>query len=278
MNAENKTAIIMVGGGMKSPHGGGFLYAMATELGIPSPDIMIASSGDAGSILYFCTGEYESMRRVWTEWVSTPQFISVWRFWRIMDVDYLVDTVFKQQEPLNIKKLAATTIQWQIPITDVDSGETRYIGAKNNVDPFETLRATKAIPILFGKKIAIGKHRYIDGEFGPTLDDHVRHAFALGAQRIVIVNHLAPWTLRRRVVACAYALLRSRATRRALLRDIFTSITHFDGKGAEVLFVNPQRLPTGTATRDQEKVRATFARGYQDALALKDELRTLFNV
>ena len=34
MNAENKTAIIMVGGGMKSPHGGGFLYALATELGI----------------------------------------------------------------------------------------------------------------------------------------------------------------------------------------------------------------------------------------------------
>jgi len=34
MTERGKTAIILVGGGMKSPHGGGFLYALATELGI----------------------------------------------------------------------------------------------------------------------------------------------------------------------------------------------------------------------------------------------------
>lgn len=82
---------------MRSAHGGGFLCALAQELGIATPDILVASSGDAGNILYFSAGQYESIKRIWEKLLSTPKFISPWRFWRVMDIDYLIDTVFKER-------------------------------------------------------------------------------------------------------------------------------------------------------------------------------------
>jgi len=75
MSMHKKTAIILVGGSMKSAHGAGFLYEF-NELGVQRPDIMIGTSGNAGNVLYFCAGQAESMRRIWTELLSTRQFVS----------------------------------------------------------------------------------------------------------------------------------------------------------------------------------------------------------
>ena len=193
MEQWDKTAIILVVGSMRSAHGAGFLYALEKEMALPKPDIMIGSSGNAANVLYHCADQIEEMRRIWLQLLSTPRFISIWRFWRIMNIDYLVDTVFKHQEPLDVKQVQSTPIEWCIPLTDYDTGKTLYVSAGDDFDPFELLRGAKAIPILFGKKVRTGHRQYIDGEFGATLQDHVSHALALGARRIVIVNHFSGW-------------------------------------------------------------------------------------
>lgn len=277
MPEKELTAIICSGAGMKSAHGAGFLHALGTQLDITFPDIMVGSSGDAGNILYFCAGEYERLKIIWTQLLSTPKFISLLRFWRIMDIDYFIDTVLKKQEPMDLEKLKSTSIRWFVPLSDFDTGHTRYVSAIDELDPYEVLRATTAVPIVFGKQVPIAGNRYVDGELGPTLQDHVTHVLRQGAKRILIINHTAPWNSISRAVIEGYAAHIPQGMRDAIVRDISTSVFQMSAPGAEVIVIAPQNLPAGNLTRSQEKLQATFDQGVADALAIKKELRDFFN-
>lgn len=272
-----KIAIVCSGGGMKSAHGAGFLYALATRLGITSPDIMVGSSGDAGNVLYFSAGQYEGMKRIWTQLLSTPKFISLLRFWRVMDINYLVDTVFREQEPLNIEKLNSSAIRWSVPINNFDTGRTRYINAADALDPFEVLRATTALPLVFGEQVPIAGKKYTDGELGPTLQDHITHVLRQGAKKILVINHTTPWNFISRSVFRGYAAHVPHGMHDAIIRDISTSVFQMTASGATVIVVAPQNLPAGNLTRNQNKLQATFDRGIEDALAIEKELGNLFN-
>ncbi len=277
MSIGEKTAIVCSGGGMTSAHGGGFLYALGTKLGITHPDIIIGSSGDAGNIAYFSTGQYENIRRIWEDELSTPRFISPLRLWRLMDIDYLIDVVFKKTERLDTKKLQESTIRWFVPITDFETGHTRYVSADDHIDAFEMLRASAAIPILFGKKVLIQGRLYTDGEFGPVLQDHISQALRQGAKRIVVITHTTPWTHASRAVLQAYAAHTPEGMRDAIIRDISTDVFKMTAPGADVLTFVPRNLSAHFATRNRDKLQQTFERGVDDALTHAEELRTLFS-
>ncbi|MBC7836809.1 hypothetical protein H7X87_03465, partial [Acetobacteraceae bacterium] len=216
----NKTAIILMGGGMRSAHGAGFLYALGTKLSLTSPHILVGSSGNAGNMLYFIAGQYDFLRRVWSGILSTPKFISFLRFYRIMDIDYLIDTVFKKILPLNIAAAQASSTEYFIPITDAKTGKTRYVGKDDSTDTFEVLRAAKAIPIIFGKEISLQGKKYIDGEMGPTLSDHVEFALSKGAKNIIVVDNTSAWRGITKLGMEVYALTLSKNLRNAIVRDI----------------------------------------------------------
>jgi predicted patatin/cPLA2 family phospholipase len=278
MGERELTAIVCSGGGMRSSHGAGFLYALATKLGMVAPDVMVCSSGDGATTLYFCSGQYESIKRIWTELLSTPKFISPLRFWRVMDIDYLVDTVCKNQEPLDTDKLGSSAIRWFVPIEDFDTGRARYVSAKDGLDPFEIMRATTAIPIFFGQKVPIVGKRYVDGELGPILQDHITQALRQGVKRILVVNHTSPWTAVSRAILRGYAAHAPQGMHDAIIRDISTNVFAMKASGAHVIAVVPQNLPAWTFTRDQKKLQQTFDVGVADALAHEVELRSLFSV
>ena len=278
MSDRDLTAIVCSGGGMRSAHGAGFLYALATQLGITTPDVMIGSSGDGGNTAYFSAGQYESLKRIWTELLSTPRFISPLRFWRVMDIDYLVDTVFKKQEPLDVPALNSSAIRWFVPIENFDSGQARYASAVDALDPFEVLRATTAAPIVFGKQIQIAGKRYIDGELGPVLQDHVTQALRQGVRKMLVLNHTEPRNIVARTIMRGYAAHLPHGMRDAVIRDISTNVFAMKAPRAHVIAVAPRNLPAGKLTRDQKKSQKTFDQGVQDALSIEKELRELFAV
>ncbi len=262
---------------MRSAHGAEFLYALATQLGITTPDVMVASSGDAGNVLYFSAGQCEGMKRIWTELLSTPRFISPLRFWRVMDINYLVDEVFREQERLDINALNSSVIHWFVSMEDFDTGRTRYVSSQDALDPFEVLRATTALPIFFGAKVPIAGKRYMDGELGPILQDHVTQALRQGVKRILVVNHTSPWTAVSRAILKGYAAHIPHGMRDAIIRDISTNVFAMKAPDAHVIAVAPQNLPAGLLTRDQKKLQKTFNQGVEDALSIEKELRELFS-
>ena len=277
MSSHGKTAIICMGGGMRSAYSAGFLYALATKLKL-APDIIIGTSGNAGNVLYYAAGQYESAKRVWCNLIATRKFISPWRVWKILDIDYLIDTIFKKQEPLNVEALATTSVEWYVPITDAESGETRYVSAEDHADPFELLRAAKATPFFFGKKVSLFGRMFIDGEVGPTLEDHVAFVTKKDADRILIINNGSDHSRVMDFLKRLYAELEPSPLREKMLHDMPGDHMCATGpEGTKIICIFPGPLPARFSTVDKKALAATLELGEQKAIALEQELRTLLS-
>lgn len=235
---------------MRCSYSAGVLYALAKEYGFQRPDIAIATSGSVGSLLYYITGQYDGFKKVWTQLLSTPKFISFLRVWKIMDIDYLVDQVFKKQVPLDTQTLSNTPIQFHLPIAGHKSGNVRYISNSDSVDIFETIRAAKAIPVVYGAKICIEGEQYIDGGMNNTFERTIKKAQALGADTIIAIDTRARWK------------------RLRLLKAAETD--------PSIILITNTDIPTRLMTQNKKKLQQAFELGYRDAVEHK-ELRKILS-
>ena len=278
-SSPQKTAIICMGGGMRSAHAAGFLYSWARG-GLPNPDMIIGTSGSAGTATYFAAGQYESIKNVWCERLCTKDFVSFTRLGKILDVDYLVDSIFKKQERLDTEKLAASPMTCLVPLTDAETGKTEYMDMRHTSEPFEVLRAAKAIPVFYGKKTYVHKRAYIDGEVGPTINDHVDFCITRGATRILVINDARLPSRLSSMLKFIFAGFQRKPIRDAMFHDFLTNgfVCTTGPLGTEVMCVFPGALPVSFITTQREKLHATFARGEERAQELKDELQRFFTV
>lgn len=179
----NKTAIIGIGGGTNSARSAGVFRALAEILKAREPDLVVLSSGASGNGLYHSTSQSDVLRKIWTEQISSREFLSFKRI-PMMNIDFLIDHVLGTLFPLNLAKLR----EYSIATRMVKARKTRYGTEKDSVAPLELLRASKAMPVAYGREIPLPWGNCIDGQVGCTAQHHVTHALARGATRIIVVD------------------------------------------------------------------------------------------
>ena len=263
---------------MRSAHGAGFLYALSLDLGITNPDFVVGSSGDSANILSYAAqnkNQSEALKTVWTKLLSTSKFISLLRFWQIMNVDYLIDTVFKKEVSIGLDALQKSSMEYYIAVVDAVSGKPMYLSREDNIDPFEILRAANALPILYGKTVTLRYGDFIDGKIGQTVQDHIEFALFKGATRILLIDDSPERTFFRKIVIWLYAYTCTPALRKAVLRDLRTKTNPRVPVGVQLLYVQAKHLPL-LIGKNKKKLQQTFEIGRQDALNREKELRTLF--
>lgn len=273
---KGATAIITSGGGMKCAYSAGALVALAEELGITRPDIFVAASGSTGSMFYYLTGQYDDIEKVWTKYLPSPHFI---RYAPIpaMKINYLVDTVAKEYVPLNLEKLEATMTRYFVPVTDQDSGETRFIGNELWFNPYEVVRAATAIPILYNGHVRLGSRSYLDGDFSTGVATLIKKAMDAGARRILLITNTDAPTVVGKWILRMYGTLLRPGLRTSLIEDLETDQTITWPEGLEVVHVSPSYpLPTLLYSREKRKVVESFNMGKADLLAKQDEIKALF--
>lgn len=251
---KTKLAIVCAGGGTSCSYSGGALSALAMEHGLLQPDYMIAASGSAATAIYYLTGQYESIRRTWTQHISSPRFLSFRRIHKMMDVDHLVDTIFGKMEPLELEKLAGIRTRYFIAVKHAATGMGRYISCREELDILEVLRATKALPIFYGRKVNIGGELYTDSAFTITKEHGVAKAVGLGATHILVIE------------------IHSRESTRlgSLAGKIVSRLTgnppgpNPQPDGVKILRIGPDRNPAPAVTRNPRLLAAAFDKGYAD--------------
>ncbi len=256
-----KLAVVCAGGGTSCSYSGGSLSALAKEQGLLQPDFMIAASGSAGSALYYLTGQYESIHRTWTQHLCSPKFLSFKRMRRMMDIDYLVDTIIRKTEPLDLDKLARCHTRYFIAVRNITTGKGRYISCREQLDIHEVLRAAKALPFLYARKVKIGDELFADSAFTITKEHSVSKALELGATHILVLE------------------INSRNNTRfeSLGGKIVSRLSgekpNHDSHGAKILRLGPDKNPASPVTRNPRLLAAAFEKGYKD---VRDsaELRT----
>lgn len=261
---KNKIAIITNGGGMKCSYSAGVLCAMAREYNFYNPDILVGSSGSAGSLAYYLAGQYDSIQNIWTDLLTNPKFISFKRIFKIMDIDYLIDTVFKQLEPLNIKKIKESNTKLFISVTELQTWNSKF--TTNTDDIFECLKASKAIPVITNKKVSINNIDCIDGSISSPFNVNINKAISEGADNIIIIKDTKGPTLLTKIFFYIVSLFFNKNLKKALrtfCKSNFHQITPVQNKN--IIIISPsKKLKIHVLNNKKQNLENSFFLGYKD--------------
>jgi predicted patatin/cPLA2 family phospholipase len=270
-----KIGLVLTGGGKRCAYSAGALRALTDVYGFTQPYALGAESGSAGNAFYYLAGQYDELHTVWTKYLHDEQFVS--RRGRI-NIDYLIDEICKKKVPLNTKKLSAAKTKFYITVTNAETGATEFVSNSSFFDYYETLRAAKALPVVYGKKVRLGLKRYIDGGMSANIQTLATKILDTGVSTLITINcePVRRDTLSQ-VFLTAAALRSPRGLRLAMLRDLAIPPGLCPtGVSARAYCLSPSKpLSVGTITGTPEAITEAFNLGYAD-VAGSAELRALF--
>lgn len=270
---SGQVAIITSGGGMKCAYSAGVLLALAEEVKYAKPDIFVAASGSVASMFYFLAEQYEDIRRTWTRYLPSSAAV---RYFPIpaINLDYIIDTLFRVNVPLDEKRLAQSPTRWSVPVMDTKTGETRFIRSDTWFEPYAVMRAAKALPMLYSGHARLGGKVYMDGDISADICDLLMEAASLGAKKIICITNPKQRTQLERALIILNAYGSRPVLRKALLRVLIPERNFCLPTDIEVLSITPEYLlPAGLFTRGRREIVETFNMGYDDLAGRADEVR-----
>ena len=267
-----KLAIIMSGGGMKSSFGVGVILALAEKYNITEPFLLICGSGSAGTGSYYISKQYKSIRNIWTNLVSSKNFLNRKRFWKIINIDYLIDVIFKKQDPLKEKSIYDSKTRYLIPALNKNTGKIDYFDNKKDMDVFESMRATKAMPIAFkmNPKIKINGSFYCDSSTSSSAESHIQKAIDFGADKILIINSIS--YKKKGLDNFFFSLWLSSQKFRKQYYEMEKKLSDAGmPKNVKIFTITPKsKLKITTLNNNINLLRQTIEQGYQETISNND--------
>jgi predicted patatin/cPLA2 family phospholipase len=187
MNA--KTCIVAEGGGLRGSYVVGAVLALIEKFLIRSVDVAIGTSSGAATLAYYVSGQFDSIMNIWTNLLTTWNFVGFRNpLFRkpILNIDYLVDEIFKKQDRLNIDALRESHTEFLVPATNFQTGKARYFSNRESADFFEVLRAAMAIQIFYGRTVELAGNFYVDGALAAPIG--IARALEAGATHIIVIS------------------------------------------------------------------------------------------
>jgi predicted patatin/cPLA2 family phospholipase len=270
-----KTAWIFPGGAARAVYTAGAVYALS-ESGFPKPEMIISCSGSIGTSMCYVAEQKEVIKNVWCKLLSSRKFLSFARFWRILDIDYLVDDCLKKENPLDMDKIRASSIDMLFPLTQARSGHIDYFSNRSGQDLYEIIRAGCQVPFwtnLFSLKgIMVGEQYYADSGPVGRYQVHVQKAIEAGAERVVVFdNWLLEDNSKPYLFIRIFMWLRNREYRKNQ-SEYYRQMTEFAvPSGIKFLRLAPKRgLGMSRWDIDNANANKVFDRGYQDLIESKE--------
>jgi predicted patatin/cPLA2 family phospholipase len=185
LESDRPIACVVQGGGMRGTYS---IAALAEfeRLGYTNRfSTVYGASAGALNGAYFLAGQAAEGVGIYVDHLSTGRFINFARR-RVIDIDYLIDDVLTLRVPLNQEAVLASRTDLLVYLTNAVTGGVERFSMRDRQAPLmELLRATAALPLVYGKEVTINSTKYVDGGFVdqvPLLD-----ALADGCRNIVVI-------------------------------------------------------------------------------------------
>ena len=284
-----RNVLVVQGGGMRGVYSMGALAALE-ESGLSEAfNVIVGSSAGAINGAYLLAGQAKEAVRVYVDLLSNRNFINPWRFWKIVDIDYLVDDVLKRLLPLNVEAVKASRTTLEIILADADTAEPVIISNRSDVDFYELIRATAALPALYNRKVLIDGRYYVDGGVADSVPAAYAAAAAAetgsGSADILAVVTRPPDYRRRdahpflqRILALG-AIGHSRAVKAVMGRedvryndsmDLLQGVTTVDSVRAITVWPSDSARLAGRTTSDKHLLELCADMGRQDMHKMLD--------
>ncbi len=181
-----RLALVVQGGGLRS------IYSMAALAVLEEEGLrdafthVVGSSAGALNGAYFLAGQAREAVSIYTEDMSDGGLVSPLRFWKVFDVDRLIDVTMKRERPLNVGAMAEARAALYTVLTDAETAQAHIVSSRDeSVDLFEVLRATAALPGLYNRRVRVGSRRYVDGGVANLVPVDI--AFREGATAALVI-------------------------------------------------------------------------------------------
>lgn len=159
-----KLALVLDGGAMRAVGPAGGAVALA-HLGLTDIfDEVYATSAGVMNASYFLSGQGDMGITIYFDDLTTGQFINPLRFWKIVDVDYLMSEIVRVKKPLDVQRVLRSPTRFYATVMDKNTGEASLIDTKRSNTPLLTIiKAALAIPMLYNRTVEIEGKAGMDG-------------------------------------------------------------------------------------------------------------------
>ncbi len=186
MNATSSdTVLVLEGGGLRGAFVAGALAEFEAE-GLKFSHIF-ATSAAAASAAYLVAGQIERALAIWRDRTHGGQLISPRHLLRgrgLMDIEGLVE-IFQGELALDVQRLARSGVALRVAVTNCTTGAADHVPATEH-NLFQLLKATMALPVVYGRVVRVDGVPYIDG--GITDAIPLEAAIGLSPRRIIVVT------------------------------------------------------------------------------------------
>ena len=260
---KDKIAIITSGGCMACIYSAGAILALAEKYNLKEPSIVIGNSGSSGTLAYYAAGQHESIRNIWSNLLSTKKFINKLRLWKVIDIDYLIDVIFRKMDKLDMEKVYSSKTNLMIAATNYETGKVEYFSNKNKDNILEALKASKAIPLVYNKKVSINGKSYFDGAISASVEVNAMKAIEMGAEKLVIIDNEAPNPLSK-ILFLLWFSSKKRNFRKNYLEFIGKKRNFRIPKGVKAIFLRPKKLKIKPLDNAPEILARAIKQGYDE--------------
>ncbi len=156
-----KTVLIVAGGGMEGIFGMGVLHGLSEAGFLDAFDVVVGISAGACDSAYFLSNQTSLALTVYLEDLIDDRFINFHRLSKVVDIDYL-ENVFRKKKKLDTGAIRKARPDLYFSVTELD-GKEKLIEAKKLDDIITGLKASMAMPVLYNRKVTIGKEKFVDG-------------------------------------------------------------------------------------------------------------------
>ncbi len=183
---EERTALVVQGGGVRGAFGNGVLRSFEDAGLSQAFDVMLGVSAGFLNLVYFAARQAKDCSSLYGDFAALGKLAKPWRLRSMLDLDTVVEEGMKRRFPVDIAELEANPSHMMAALTDARSGEAVYVDPKDrDLDLYEVVRAACAIPGLYNRAVQIRGTEYVDG--GIAVNAPLSAAYGLGVQNIVVV-------------------------------------------------------------------------------------------
>lgn len=189
---DNRKIVLVLFGGLMTGIRGCAATIALEELGLrfAFDEIYVISAGFINAS-YFLSGQPRLAASIYLEANSVKKFINFWRFWKIVDIDYMI-SVMKTVKKLNIKNILTHPTKLHVRLMNTSSKEIDYLEAQqmSKRNYMHLMEAATSLTLFHPGSTKIGKNNYTDPDFRKhQLADHMKKVLSCGATDILVVHN-----------------------------------------------------------------------------------------
>lgn len=271
-----KRALVVEGGGMRGAHTCGALMALVHG-GLSNFDVVAATSAGACTAAYLVSGQHHLFPNIWTKHLHDGRFINLRKLASrrsVMDLDFLIHTVFRELEPLNVEAIRNSPTRFFIVATDCETGQPVYFDNRSG-SILNALKASAAMPLAYRHPVVIENRTYLDGGLSDpipiqrVIDEGCEEIYLLltrmeGYRKKPLFMNLLPRIYRKKYPQLAELLER----RHEEYNETILRIEKGDFP-ARLIIIRPQaKLPVRRLTTNHAKIKAAIQQGFQETMAV----------